>query len=110
MNNIYPPQSQAPQPLPLQINSQMGAHPHPAAGQNDYAHHPVSQPHPAMTLPPPPGYADQFAQSAAAAQGDLQSPTTPAQESKPTPTAEQLAATQKALAPVCGKEDSRQFR
>ncbi len=64
-----------------------------------------------MSLPPPPPPqsfgADQYGHGG---QDQLQSPTTPAQESKPAPTPEQVAATQKALVPICGKEDNRQFR
>lgn len=103
-NNMYTSQAQAPQTMPLQM------HQLPSLGQGEYPHHSVAQQHPTMSLPPPQSFGEQPYGGQHGAQDQMPTPTTPAQESKPTPTPEQQAATMKALQPVVGKEGARTFR
>jgi len=84
----------------------------PSLGQQSYQQPPLSMHQlPTMGLhPPPSGYADPYSQQQQQAhpgQEPGQSPTTPGHETKPTP--EQLQATQKALVPIKGTENERQF-
>jgi len=100
--------------MPLDVHAHQHQHQHqhqlPALSQPGYAAHGVPGSHPAMVLPPPSVYNDhQYAQHAS--QEQVQTPTTPAQETaKPMPTVDQLNATAKALEPICGKQGPWTFR